>query len=259
MIIVLPLGGCNGVTLDLNLPGNHTVTTQVVHAPTLVSPWNVSIQYDDVYYASFSAPSNETTVVPQYILNRIVVWGCNSSSYLTGDYIDVEIYIDGSLYTTVDIQFDLEPIYPVGFTFFANHFVPQVVYSLYNFTYGPINVTLTVVSDPIVEWTMTTNVYSLDSTLLYSFNFTNQVKYFPNGCLDISPYSQSVSFTLNGQGYIVTYFDITYPKVILALEPIVVFGCYETTENINGQTVTVIKSGEAIYGELQVSAYFSFS
>ncbi len=132
MIVTVLQGGCNEVSIPVNLQGNYILQTNVIKPPSLLYPWNVSIQYDNVFWASFNVNTGNPDdiynfdALPVHNINNIVVYFCDQGNYyLTSDEIILLITIsdeNGNMVKeyNLDIQVNNTTIIPATRIFFRN-------------------------------------------------------------------------------------------------------------------------------------------
>ena len=156
MIATVLQGGCNEVSIPVNLQGNYILQTNVIKPPSLLYPWNISIQYDNVFWASFNVNTGSPDDIynfnelPVHNINNIVVYFCDQGNYyLTSDEIVLLITISDENGNVVqeynlDIQVDIQPLYPQPIYFFVAG--KQVEFSQeINIVYAPVTYQLQII------------------------------------------------------------------------------------------------------------------
>jgi len=121
MIATVLQGGCNEVSIPVNLQGNYILQTNVIKPPSLLYPWNVSVQYDNVFWASFSVNTGSPDDIynfnelPVHNINNIVVYFCDQGNYyLTSDEIVLLITIsDGLAVTSLGVSHHVIPSFAI--------------------------------------------------------------------------------------------------------------------------------------------------
>ena len=115
--------GCQAVILNFNLQGTFTISTKVIKPPSLLKPWNVSIHYDNVLWASYNINTADdyNNNIQVQNLNYIEIYFCNSGGYkFTSDEIQLQITVkDNStgniVYDdTITIGININPIEPLS-------------------------------------------------------------------------------------------------------------------------------------------------
>jgi len=118
--------GCQSVMIDFNLKGTFTISTKVIKPPSLLTPWNVSIFYDNMLWASYNVNTADSDNIYNFSdikvqnLNYIEIYFCNSGGYeLTSDEIQLQITVTNNstgdiVYDdTITIEININPIEPV--------------------------------------------------------------------------------------------------------------------------------------------------
>jgi hypothetical protein len=153
MIVTVLQGGCNEIIIPVNLQGDYIVQTNVTKPPAILSPWNVSIQYDNVFWASFDVNTGDPDDIynfsdlPVHNINQIIVYFCDQGSYyLASDEMEMTITISdesGNIISqySLDIEVNIQPLYPYPIFIFVRNSPIEFIQDV-NVVYAPTTLTL---------------------------------------------------------------------------------------------------------------------
>ncbi len=175
--LTIPTTGCQSITIPLNLSGDYIVSTTVKKEPSLLTPWNVSIVYDEILYASLNVNTQDSDDVynflgvPAHDLKEIVIWFCNSQGYyLTQDSLDVVITVTNETGGIVFqneyvINVNVYPVYPVPINVFIGLQTSYSTYQEIAVYYTPVTLNFTIYYDVFVGFELTLTLCSKTYTI----------------------------------------------------------------------------------------------
>jgi len=153
MIATVLQGGCNQVVIPVNLQGDYIVQTNVTKPPSLLSPWNVSIEYDNAFWASLSVNTGDPDDIynfndlPTHNINQIVVYFCDQGNYyFASDEMEMTITISdesGNIISqySLDIEVNIQPLYPYPIFIFVRNSPIEFIQDI-NIIYTPTTLAL---------------------------------------------------------------------------------------------------------------------
>ncbi|CAJ31728.1 hypothetical protein AFV8_gp51 [Betalipothrixvirus puteoliense] len=217
---------CQSVIINFNVSGNLTVNTKVIKPPLILTPWNVSIKYDDVLWASYNTNTTNSddvynfSTVTERKLNYIEIYFCNANGHqLTSDEIQVQITVtDNTTGNTIYddnivIEINVDPIEPIPI------FIPISVNTPTKEETVPVpaGTTIPFQQEINIVYTPVTLYFSLSTpnTFLFKLYFTmcgqtyeveNPSIVYPGGC--IAEENEYVCTKCNPNGFC---YNIVYP------------------------------------------------
>ncbi|ACB37289.1 hypothetical protein AFV9_gp55 [Betalipothrixvirus uzonense] len=218
--------GCQSVILNFNLTGTFTVSTKVIKPPSILSPWNVSIFYDNIFWASYNVDTANSDDIYNFNeikvqnLNYIEIYFCNSGGYqLTSDEIQLQITVTNNstgdvIYDdTITIEINVDPIEPVPVfvpisvnTRTEEETVPVPAGTKFEFTQN-INITYTPVTLYFLMSTPNTFLFKLYFEICgQTYEVENPSIIYPGGC--IAEKNQYVCTKCDSNGFC---YQLIYP------------------------------------------------
>jgi len=218
--------GCQSVVLNFNLTGTFTISTTVIKPPSILTPWNVSIFYDNTLWASYNVNTADSDDIYDFDdvqvqnLDYIEIYFCNSGGYqLTSDEIQLQITVTNNstgdvVYSdTITIEINVNPIEPVPV------FIPisQNIRTEEQTVTVPAGTQIPFQQDINITYTPITIYFSLSTpnTFLFklywtmcgqSYEVENPSIVYPGGCL--AETNQYVCTKCNSNGFC---YQIVYP------------------------------------------------
>lgn len=218
--------GCQSVIINFNVNGNLTVNTNVIKPPSILTPWNVSINYDDILWASYNTDTSSSddvynfSTITERKLNYIEIYFCNANGHqLASDEIQVQITVTDNttgnvIYNdSITIEINVDPIEPVPV------FVPISVNTQTEeeTVSVPAGTTIPFQQEINIVYTPVTIYFSLSTpnTFLFKLYFTmcgqtyeveNPSIVYPGGC--VTEENEYVCTKCNSNGFC---YNIVYP------------------------------------------------